>query len=257
MRRAFSDTFRQLLVLTAFVGMILFTLYASVLPLNGQSQQQVAANASIYLLPASYAFSIWIVIYVGLIAYVIYQYLPRQKTNTLHKQIAPWFILSCAANCAWVYCWHYGYFQWALCAVLVLIESLMTLYLRLGIGRIQVHRNETLFVRIPFSLYFGWLTIITIITISVYLNSINWDAYGLEPELWAIIVLGITALISGLVALRFRDFVYASGVIWGFIAIAVEHNSSLPIAFTVVIMSVVMLLALLAVPTIQPSATLP
>ena len=256
MKRAIFDRLRQLLVLTALVGMLAFTVYSMELPLNGRTQQQIARDFDVFLIPADYAFAIWAVIYMGLIAYMTYQLLPRQTDNALHRQIAPWFMIGCVANCAWIYCWHFGLYQWALCAMLVLLESLMAIYVRLGIGRFRVRRNEILFVRIPFSLYFGWITVATIVTITTYLDHIDWHAYGLHPELWALIVLSVGALLGGLVAMRHRDFVYAGAIIWGFVGVAVKHSNNLPIVFTVAVMSAVMILAIFAVPSVERTVTL-
>ncbi len=46
---------------------------ANALPINGQTTGEVSDRFSVYFVPAGYVFSIWGLIYLGLIAYAIYR----------------------------------------------------------------------------------------------------------------------------------------------------------------------------------------
>ncbi|HFC11771.1 MAG TPA: hypothetical protein ENJ56_02925 [Anaerolineae bacterium] len=240
---------RQLTVLLAVAGMIIFNVYVRELPFYSATRQKISPQLATQLIPATYTALIWYAIFTGLIAYATYQLLPRQTRNALHNRLAFWLVLACVAQVVWIYLWDLAIYQWALCALFVLLEAVIVMYRRLEIGRIRVRRNETLFVRLPISLFLGWLTITTLVYSTTFLTLIGWDYLNISPELWAIIAIGLTAILAGIVAQRHHDFIYAAAVIWGFSGIAVANPTSLPISLTVIVLSIAMLLAILASPT--------
>jgi hypothetical protein len=71
-----KDIIRQILVFIAALTTIIFNILASTLPLNGLNTGEISDRFKIFFVPAGYVFSIWGLIYVGLIAYAIYQVLP-------------------------------------------------------------------------------------------------------------------------------------------------------------------------------------
>ena len=86
-------------------------------------------------MPAGYVFSIWGLIYLGLIAFAVYQALPSQRENPRLRSIGGLFALASVANITWIFLWHYEVFPATLVVMLVLLASLIGIYLRLGIGR--------------------------------------------------------------------------------------------------------------------------
>jgi len=46
---------------------------ANALPLNGQTTGEISDRFQVYFVPAGYVFAIWFVIYLGLIAFAVYQ----------------------------------------------------------------------------------------------------------------------------------------------------------------------------------------
>ena len=94
-------------------------------------------------------------IYLGLMAFAIYQALPAQRNNERLRRVGYWFALSCLANAAWIFLWHYNLFSLSLVVMLLLLACLVMIYLRLGIGRISVGAPEKWTVNAPFSVYLG------------------------------------------------------------------------------------------------------
>ena len=74
-----KDTLRQVLVVLAVIAVIAINILAVTLPLNGLDTGEISDQFDIYFVPAGYVFSIWSVIYLGLIAYAIFQLLPAQR----------------------------------------------------------------------------------------------------------------------------------------------------------------------------------
>lgn len=180
---------RQTINLLAVILTIALNGLANALPLNGQSTGEISDRFQVYFVPAGYVFSIWGLIYLGLLAFAVYQVLPAQRENPQLKRIGYLFALSCVANIAWLFLWHYEYFVLTVVAMLTLLLLLITIYLRLQIGRNQVGRIEQWCVNIPFSIYLGWITVATIANITSVLDYLQWNGWGISPEVWTFIML--------------------------------------------------------------------
>jgi hypothetical protein len=242
------DTLRQILVLIAAFATIIFNIIANALPLNGLNTGELSDRFQIFFVPAGYVFSIWGLIYLGLIAYAIYQVLPAQRENPRLRKIGYLFILSCLANIAWLTLWHYEIFEFTLIAMGVLLLSLIAIYLRLDIGRGEVSAGEKWAVHIPFSIYLGWITVATIANTTQLLYYLGWNGWGISAEIWAVIMLVAGVVISALMSLTRADIAFSLVLVWAYIGIAVKHantplvaNSALIAAgMILLIMSVIM-----------------
>jgi hypothetical protein len=171
-------------------------------------------------------FSIWGLIYVGLIAYAIYQVLPAQRENPRLQSIGYLFILSCLANITWLFLWHYEVFEFTLIAMVVLLLTLIAIYLRLDIGRSAVSGAEKWAVNIPFSIYLGWITVATIANTTQLLYYLDWNGWGISPEIWTVIMLSAGVIISALMSYSRRDIAYSLVLVWAYIGIALKHSDT-------------------------------
>src|SRR5512140_1095602 len=102
-----KNTVRQILVVLTILATIVINILADALPINGLNTAAISDSFHVYFVPAGYVFSIWGLIYIGLIAYAIYQLLPAQKDNPRLRAAAWWMVLGGLANCAWIFLWHY------------------------------------------------------------------------------------------------------------------------------------------------------
>ena len=220
------DTLRQVLVIIAAFATIIFNIAANVLPLNGLNTGELSDRFQIFFVPAGYVFSIWGLIYLGLIAYAIYQVLPAQRENPRLRSIGYLFILSCLANIAWLFLWHYEVFEFTLIAMGVLLLSLIAIYLRLDIGRGEVSNAEKWAVHVPFSIYLGWITVATIANTTQLLYYLGWNGWGISTEIWAVIMLAAGVIISAIMSLTRADIAYSLVLVWAYIGIAIQHNDT-------------------------------
>jgi hypothetical protein len=218
-----KDILRQISVATALILTIIVNGLSNALPFNGLTAEEIADSFDVYFVPAGYVFSIWGIIYLGLIAYAVFQFLPAQRENPRLRQTGWWFVLSCAANSSWLLVWHYGYFAASVLVMLTLLISLIVIYLRLGVGRVAVSPGERWFVHLPFSIYVGWVTVATIANITAFLDTVNWSGFGIAPEIWAVIMLVVATAVGGLMAYTRREIAYLLVLIWAFIGIGVEQ----------------------------------
>jgi benzodiazapine receptor len=218
-----KETLRQSVNLLAVIATIVINGLANALPLNGQTTGEISDRFQVYFVPAGYVFSIWGLIYIGLIAFAIYQALPSQRDNPRLRRIGYLFALSCVANIAWLFLWHYEIFPLTLVAMVALLLLLIAIYLRLDIGRAQVSTAEKWLVHVPFSIYLGWITVATIANVTSLLDYLNWSGWGISPETWTVIMLVAAVGIASAVSLTRGDVAYMLVIVWAFAGIAVKH----------------------------------
>lgn len=217
---------RPVIILLSVAATITFNILANALPLNGYNTGEISDRFAIYFVPAGYVFSIWGLIYLGLIAYAIFQALPAQRENPRLTAISAPFILSCVANIAWLFFWHYEQFYLTLPAMLALLASLIVIYLRLGTGRSAVSAAEQWCVRIPFSVYLGWISVATIANVTQVLYFSEWKGWGVSEATWAVIMLAAAVVLGGLMSYLRRDIAYNLALAWAFVGIALKHQSA-------------------------------
>jgi hypothetical protein len=237
-----GDIVRQTVNVLALLGTVVANGLANALPLNGQATGEISDRFDVYFVPAGYVFSIWGLIYLSLGAFVVYQALPGQRDNPALRRVGYLFALSCVANVAWLFLWHYERFPLTIVAMLALLLLLIGIYLRLGIGRAPASTAERWFVRVPFSIYLGWVTVATIANASQLLVYLNWGGWGISPEVWTLIMLGAATAITAAVAITRGDVAYGLVIVWAFVGIAVKHADTPIVATTAWVMTGVVVL---------------
>lgn len=210
--------------LLTFILMIVVNILANTLPINNLTTGQVSDFYPVLFTPAGYVFSIWGLIYIALTGFVIYQILPGQAYNQRILKIGPWFILANLFNAGWIFAWHYQQISISICLMIGLLISLLTVFLRLEIGKSIVSPQEGLSLNFPFSLYLGWVSVATIANAAVFLYSINWDGWGLNPEVWMIFTLVIGSLLAIGMILKRNQITYPIVVVWAYIGIVFKDS---------------------------------
>ena len=218
-----KDTLRQLVNVIGVIVALTVNGLANALPLNGKMTGEISDSFAVYFVPAGYVFAIWGIIYIGLVAFGVYQALPSQRENPRLRSMGYWFALSCLANSVWIFFWHYLLFPLTLIAMLTLLISLIVIYQRLRIGQAPVSAVERWTVNIPFSVYLGWITVATIANVTDLLEYWKWNGFGLSGPLWAVILLAVAVAVAYLIAQMRRDVAYLLVLVWAFIGIAVKQ----------------------------------
>jgi translocator protein len=221
-----KDTVRQYANLLTVVLALGVNILATTLPLNGQNTGEISDRFRVYFVPAGYVFSIWGVIYMGWIAFTIFQFQTSQKESPRLRRMGYLFAISNIANAAWLFCWHYNLFGLSVLVMLALLALLITAYLRLNVNRSTVSGFEYGSVDLMFSVYLGWITVAAVANISVWLYFVGWDGFGIPAEVWAVIMLALASLLGLGMAIARRDVGYISVLVWAFIGIAVKQASA-------------------------------
>src|SRR3990172_7576085 len=201
-------SFLQWLNVSATLALLVVNGLANALPLNSLTTGEISDRFQVYFVPAGYVFAIWGVIYLGLIAFAVYQALPAQRKIKVLDSIAPLYWLASPANAVWIVLWHYEYFTLTIFVMAVLLLSLIAIYRRLRAAG-QPGAGFRWCVQLPFSIYLGWISVATIANAAQLLTFLNWDAWGLSPEVWAAIMLAPAATLGLAVLRRERDWAYA------------------------------------------------
>ena len=238
---------RHILNIVTLVLVLVVNTLASTLPLNGMDTGQISDNIPSLFTPAGYVFSIWGVIYLALIAFAVYQALPAQRDNLRLQKIGWWFVISNLFNSAWIFAWHYLQFGLSLVIMLGLLASLLILYSKAGIGvQKAADWKEKLFLDIPFGIYLGWIAVATIANVSTVLLKINWNGFGIAPEIWTVVVILVgTALAVAMAFLR-KEIAYPLVAVWAFIGIYNARPEVTPVAVTALIGAAIAFLGIVA-----------
>lgn len=218
-----KDTLRQTAVIITTLIVLVVNYLANALPLNGLDTGEISDRFNVYFVPAGYVFSIWGVIYLGLIAFTIFQALPAQRENPRLRAVGWWVVLSNLANATWIFLWHYEQFPLTILVMLVLLAALIMIFLRLGIGRTTASTAETWAACVPFSIYLGWITVATVANATTLLDYLQWDGFGIAPEIWMGIMLTAVLIIASLMNFSRRNIPYALVILWALVGIAVKN----------------------------------
>lgn len=226
-----DDRTRQALVAAALIATLTMNGLANGLPLNGQTTGEISNRFPLAITPAGYVFSIWGLIYLGLIGYVVYQALPGQAGSLRLRRIGLLFIASCAANMLWLLLWHFNRYQATMAAMAALLFCLILIAARLD-EQPPASRSEGLLVDLPFNIYLGWISVATIVNATVVLYDAGWDGLGLDPQLWTSALLGVGATLAGGQALLRKDAAFPLVIAWAFTGIARKPGNQPPVTST-------------------------
>lgn len=227
--------------------MIFVNWYAEKLPINEVTMAKVSATIPTLFTPPGYVFSIWILIYGLLFCYVIFQFFPKQKCKEYYDKISLPFIITCLLNSLWVVLFHYFKFGYCLVVIILLMLYLGYIYKVLNQYKKCFNGNEELFVYLPFSLYFSWITIAVIANVSIVLTTIGWGGFGIDPIIWMIIILLFGLALALYIAKRFNDPYVLMVYLWAYLGITFKFvgQESRGIVITGTLSCVLMILTIL------------
>jgi len=208
----------------SYVAMIVTNGLANGLPLNNRTTGEISEAYPNLFTPAGVTFSIWGLIYLLLAVYVILQFIPLGKKlirGEIFTKLNPYFIITSVLNISWIFAWHYDFIFLSLIIMLALLVSLIKIADILRASKFS--DVEKIAVRLPYSIYFGWITVATIANVSVLLVSLNWQGFGLSDELWLVVVLLISAGIGVWRMKQDNNIPYSMVFIWAYLGILIKH----------------------------------
>jgi hypothetical protein len=224
--------------------------------INNTTIGNISAEYQNLFTPASYAFSIWGIIYVALFIFsiklVFIAFKENDKSGVIQK-IGPWMIIANILNGLWIFAWLSEYTGLSVIIMFSILISLLLLIIRLKMERATVPNDIKIWIWQPVGLYAGWITVAAVANVSAWLAKLNWSAWFTE-QTWAIIII-ITACIIYLFVFYTRRIVSFTLVgVWAFIAIAVRHRDVIPeLQYTALISALVLIVFIVISKFIKPN----
>lgn len=215
------------------------------LAVNGNTISSLSARYDTLFTPAGYAFAIWGVIFLGLLAYGIFLVRAVYKETRdvwIVEKTGPWFLLANLANASWVFAWLFEFTGLSVLLMLVILFSLIMVILKTNMERWDAPLKIIAFTWWPICLYSGWITVATIANISAFLVKIGWDGWFFNQVQWAMLMIVIaTAINIAMVYTRnMREF--AAVGIWALVAIYFRQFDGQPVvSYTALIGAVAIL----------------
>lgn len=225
-----ADRLRQVGVTVAEVLCVLGTLVGvGVLGtrVEESSGGALAADATL-LAPAGPAFSIWSVVYAGLLAYTVWQWLPGQAAAERHRRTGWLAAASMLLNAGWLLVTQQGWL-WASVVVIVALVAMLTRIMLLLTRHRAPGPVERVLVDGTFGLYLGWVAVATCANVTATLVE-----SGVEPgrpvaDVAAVVVLVVVAGVGVLLARALGGRVaVAAAITWGLAWIAVGRTVDAP-----------------------------
>lgn len=210
--------------------------------------------------PAGYAFSIWGLIFLGLLAYSIFQikrvFFSEKKSDFVH-QTGYWFLIANLLNASWVIAFVYEYTALSVVIMLGILFSLVQIIVRTNMERWNAPISVIAFVWWPICLYSGWIAVATIANIAAYLTKIGWNGFGMSDQTWTVIMLVVAVALNLFMIIRRNMREFAMVGVWALIAIFVRHQNSYSTIALVAIIGAAMLLIVAGIHGYQNRATAP
>lgn len=249
-----ADRFRQAIVCVGAAIAVLGSLFGSG-AFGGEPMPEVAGGVfnqdATLLAPAGPAFTIWSLIYAGLVGYAIWQALPGQATVERHRALGYWMLASMLLNALWLVVVQLAWLVLSVGVIVALLAVLAVSFVRLrrrpGAGAVgAVLLDGTV------GLYLGWVMVATVANVTAVLVALGFQGLGASPELWAIGVLVVTgALVVAVIAWGRGRLAPAAASAWGIAWIGVARStgelSSQPVATTAFTIALIIVVAVVTV----------
>lgn len=228
-----SDRVRRIVVALTVAGSIVTALIGSGLfggpGIADAAGGAFAADATV-LAPAGFAFSIWSVIYLGLIGYAIWQFIPAQAAKPRHRAVGYGVAASALLNAVWIVCVH----AWRVAESFVIIVLLLAVLLMTFVRACRRPRRgtvaEIVLIDGMIGLYLGWVTVAAAANLAAWLADIGIAGWSRTPSVPS----GITLICAGLIAVftawRGGRWAPAFATSWGLVWIAVGRWAGDPAA---------------------------
>lgn len=212
----------------------------------GLTQAEFAADGNTTLRVAGYAFSIWGLLYLGLLAYAVRQVLPQTGESTLINRLGWPSVVTLFGIGFWIIV---AAMNLKAASVIIIFASLIALLVPLlvfggtiqALGRFDRDRMLTVW---PLAGLAGWLTVAAPLNLITTATAFDALPSALTPTGWAVAAVVVTALIAIGVTARLRTLAYPLPVAWGLLgAFVAEQPDNPALAFTALAAAILVLLA--------------
>ncbi len=185
--------------------------------INGMSQKEISDRYTTLITPSPSTFSIWGLIFTLL--FVSLAVMIVKKDNAYYQkatdEISILFRISCVFNIIWMLA--FSYLQIELSTVFILVFAITLAFISLKLNKI--HTKGHFLLPLTFGIYTGWVFIATVVNVAVALVKVEWNGFGVETEIWAIITLIIGLALAFVVLTSNKNVVFPLPIAWAYLGI--------------------------------------
>jgi hypothetical protein len=248
--RSSRDITRQIVVISstvfALIGSFVGSGAAGGTPIQDAAGGALGATATL-IAPDVPAFSIWGPIYLGLMAYALWQALPAQTTAARHRALGYPVAASLVLNAAWILSIQFD-MLWASVPIIALLLAVLVKAFLIYVDQKATGPVDAFLTDGTMGLYLGWVCVATAANVTAALVAAGFTGWGLPAELWAITVVVVAAAVG--IALAWRGggkLAPALSLSWGLAWLAVGRLTgallSTPVAIAAIVAVAVVLVA--------------
>ena len=246
-----ADLVRQIAVISALCFMIIAAAVGTG-AFGGTSVQDLQDGAldadGSFLAPARPAFSIWSAIYLLLIAYTVWQALPRQRAAARQRAIGWWVALTMVLNGLWLVTAQFGTLALTVLMIFVLAAALSVTFQRtVAVPAESV--VDAVLIDGATGLHLGWVTLASVANTAAWLTASGFDVEA--PDVWGVAVLVVVAVIGVTFAvLSGGRFAPGLAIAWGLSWLAVGRLGGEPASVAIGITAIVVAVVVIAAPIV-------
>ena len=193
----------------------------------GLSAQEFSETGDTTLRAAGYAFAIWGPIYLGLIAYAIWQALPRRANERLLSEVGWPSVLAIAGCGAWIAASALNA-RWTSVAIITGSAAVLTGALLTVSAPRRARPADVALVLTPLDALAGWLTVASALNLITVLTALGFVTGSIRVGVGVAGVLA-TAAVAVMVTVRLRRLAYPAAVTWGLVGVWVAMREGTPL----------------------------
>lgn len=249
-----AGNFLQYLSPVLFVFVLLFNYLSAAGSIFPNTQAEINDQYTNLLSPAGFSFSIWTLIYLGVVLTLVVKYIKGNNEGFLkeYKKLEPfnwaWMIL----NIGWVLTFSFD--QIAASTFLIVLYTMAVGYLSYKVTSTPELSKNPLLLKWPIGLHFGWLIVATFANLTLTLVNYGLDGVGFAGVTWTVVAMLFIILAALYFFRTHENIAIFLPSLWALIGILVKQspNSDFPFASTTVfVLSVVLLIAGVALAAIS------
>lgn len=231
LRPTTADRVRQVVVTVSEIACLLGTLVGIGVfgtRVEESSGGSLSADATL-LAPAGTAFSIWSVIYLGLFAYTVWQWLPSRATDPRARATGWLAASSMLLNAGWLLVTQQGWIWASVGVIVALVLVLGLLVVRLTEVTGRRGPLDLLVVDGTFGLYLGWVSVATAANVAAALvaSGVPQEDRGAE-WIGVVVVLVLAAVVAAVQSRVGGRWAVAAAAAWGLSWIAIGRATDEP-----------------------------
>lgn len=241
-----GDVTRQVTVavsaVVAVVGAFIGSGAAGGTPIQDAAGGALAADATL-IAPGGGAFGIWSVIYLGLLAYAVWQFLPAQRHAPRHRRLGYPIAASLLLNAAWILSIQFD-LLWLSVPVIVVLLAVLVVAFRRSLDAPPKNLLDALVTDGTVGLYLGWVCVATAANVTAALVAAGFDGWGIPPETWAVGVVAVAGLVGVALAVWDRGRIAPTlSLCWGLVWIAIARLTDAPASTVTAIAAIIAVVA--------------